>query len=76
MKCDLTNYMKSILIGDGFNECDVTYDNGVYVITLYLENGEYYSDLLVDSMKSYCGCLFSYLPEGSYKTDVKCGDKI
>lgn len=74
MKCDLTNYMKSILIGDGFDECDVTYDGGVYVITLYLENDEYYSDLLVDSMKSYCKYLFSHLPEGSYKTDVKCGE--
>ena len=72
MKCDLTNYMRSILNGDGFDEFDVTYDGGVYIITLYIESDEYYSDLLVDSMKSYCKYLFSYLPEGSYKTDVKC----
>lgn len=76
MKYGLTNYMKSILIGDGFDEFDVTYDGGVYIITLYFENDKYYNDLLVDSMKSYCKCLFSYLPEGSYKTDVKCGNKI
>jgi hypothetical protein len=43
MKCDLTNYMRSILNGDGFDEFDVTYDGGVYIITLYIESDEYFS---------------------------------